>query len=92
MQSKFASKESVDQMVTALTGANDAKADPNLRRGTINSAIRWITFACNDIRTLETEVVLLRQALAKYGDRARMATVEPIDLQQAIDRAFEASS
>lgn len=38
---------------------------------------------------LADEIMLLRQALVKYGDRARMATVEPMELQQAIDRAFE---
>lgn len=33
---------------------------------------------------------LLRQAIVRYGDRRRMGTVEPQELQQAIDDAFEA--
>jgi hypothetical protein len=33
---------------------------------------------------------LLRQAIVRYGDRSRMGTVEPQELQQAIDDAFEA--
>lgn len=35
------------------------------------------------------EIELLRIAVVKYGDRSRMATVEPMSVQQAIDRAFE---
>jgi hypothetical protein len=34
---------------------------------------------------------LLRQAIVRYGDRGRMGTVEPQELQQAIDDAFEAA-
>lgn len=33
---------------------------------------------------------LLRQAVVRYADRSRMGTVEPQDLQQAIDDAFAA--
>lgn len=37
----------------------------------------------------DKEIHLLRQAIQRYGDPSRMATVEPMELQQAIDRAFE---
>lgn len=38
------------------------------------------------------EIKQLRIAVCRFGDRARMATVEPMELQQAIDRAFEFES
>lgn len=38
---------------------------------------------------LREEVRLLRQAVVRYGDKSRMGTVEPMALQQAVDRAFE---
>ncbi|MEP3669945.1 MAG: hypothetical protein ABJN42_24815 [Roseibium sp.] len=41
-------------------------------------------------RARDQEISLLRQAIVRYGDKARMGTVEPMALQQAIDRAFEA--
>ena len=37
----------------------------------------------------DKEIALLRKAVVQYGDRSRMATVADMDLQQAIDRAFE---
>jgi len=40
------------------------------------------------ISDMEKEIKLLRTAIARYGDRSRMGTVEPSDLQQAIDRAI----
>jgi len=39
----------------------------------------------------DKEINLLRQAVVRYCDPIRMATVEPMELQQAIDRAFETS-
>ena len=36
----------------------------------------------------EFEISMLRQALVRYGDRARMSNAPP-DLQHAIDRAFQ---
>ena len=38
----------------------------------------------------KAEIALLRRAVTRYCDRSRMGTVEPMDLQQAIDRAFQA--
>ena len=35
------------------------------------------------------EIELLRRVVTQYCDRSRIATVEPMDVQQAIDRAFE---
>jgi len=37
----------------------------------------------------DAEIELLRQAVVRYCDRSRMATVEPMEVQQVIDRAFE---
>jgi len=36
------------------------------------------------------EIGRLRLAIVRFGDRVKMANVEPMDLQQTIDRAFEA--
>lgn len=41
---------------------------------------------------LRDEIERLRIALVRFGDRSKMATVEPIELQQTIDRAFETQS
>ncbi|WP_319413918.1 hypothetical protein [uncultured Cohaesibacter sp.] len=38
---------------------------------------------------LKKERDLLRKAIVRYGDHSRMGTVEPMELQQAIDAAFE---
>lgn len=38
----------------------------------------------------EREIDLLRKAVVRYCDRSRMGTVEPMELQQVIDRAFQA--
>jgi len=35
------------------------------------------------------EIRLLRIAIVRYGDHSRMGTVEPMELQQVIDDAFE---
>lgn len=35
------------------------------------------------------EIAWLREAVVRYCDRSKMATVEPSEVQQAIDRAFE---
>lgn len=35
------------------------------------------------------EIEALREAIVRYGNRSRMGTVEPMSVQQAIDRAFE---
>lgn len=45
-----------------------------------------------ELREAAEEIHLLRAAVVRFGDRARMATVEPSALQQAIDRAFETRS
>ena len=37
----------------------------------------------------DKEIALLRKAVVQYGDRSRMATVSDMELQQAIDRAFQ---
>lgn len=37
------------------------------------------------------EIEALRRAVRTYGDKTRMATVEPIFLQQVIDRAMAAA-
>lgn len=37
----------------------------------------------------DAEINQLRQAVVRYCDRSCMATVEPMEIQQAIDRAFE---
>ena len=34
------------------------------------------------------EIVALRMAIRRFGDKTRMATVEPMFLQQVIDRAM----
>lgn len=39
-------------------------------------------------RKARLEITFLRMALQRYGDRSRMATVEPMELQQVIDRTF----
>jgi hypothetical protein len=41
-------------------------------------------------RMAKIEIEALREAIVRYGNRSRMATVEPMSVQQAIDRAFEA--
>jgi hypothetical protein len=41
------------------------------------------------MRDASREIDLLQTAIVKYGDHSRMGTVEPMELQQAIDRAFE---
>jgi hypothetical protein len=40
-------------------------------------------------RMAKIEIEALRIAVVRYGNRSRMATVEPMSVQQAIDRAFE---
>lgn len=42
-------------------------------------------------RMAKLEIDALRQAIVRYGDKSRMGTVEPMNVQQAIDRAFEES-
>ncbi len=42
------------------------------------------------IKDRDLEILRLQTAIVRYGDRSRMGTVEPMELQQAIDRAFEA--
>jgi len=37
------------------------------------------------------EIDMLREAVGRYCDKSRMAAVEPSELQQAIDRCFEAT-
>lgn len=37
----------------------------------------------------DDEIALLRQAVTRYCDKSRMGTIEPMDVQQAVDRAFE---
>lgn len=44
------------------------------------------------IKRQEKEIELLREALRRYGEKGRMGTVEPIELQQAIDRALGGTS
>lgn len=39
---------------------------------------------------LDAEVQRLRRVVVQYGDRARMSNAADMELQQAIDRAFEA--
>ena len=39
----------------------------------------------------DREIALLRKALVRYGEKARMSMVADSELQQAIDRAFENS-
>ena len=39
-------------------------------------------------RKARIEIEFLRMAVMRYGDRSRMATVEPMGLQQVIDRTF----
>lgn len=46
----------------------------------------------HEIDCLRREVELLRKAVRRYGDRSRMATAEPMELQQAIDRAMSESN
>ena len=41
------------------------------------------------LKQRDDEIRLLRSAVTRYCDRSRMATVETIELQQAIDRAFQ---
>lgn len=41
------------------------------------------------MRNAAQEIDLLRTAVVRYGDKARMSNAEPMELQQAIDRAFE---
>jgi hypothetical protein len=40
------------------------------------------------LKERDDEIRLLRQAVTRYGDRKRMSFAEPMELQQAIDRAF----
>ena len=37
----------------------------------------------------DKEIALLRAAVTRYCDKSRMGTVEPMEVQQVIDRAFE---
>lgn len=39
-----------------------------------------------------TEIEMLRIAVVRYCDRGRMSTVDHMGVQQAIDRAFEATN
>jgi hypothetical protein len=40
------------------------------------------------IERRDQEVALLREAVTRYCDKSRMGTIEPMDVQQAVDRAF----
>ncbi len=51
-----------------------------------------VSDARGEVEKLKQEIHLLRAAIVRFGDRARMATVEPSPLQQVIDRALEARS
>jgi hypothetical protein len=42
------------------------------------------------IQDRDTEIRDLREVVVRFLNRSRIATVEPSNLQQAIDRAFEA--
>tara|TARA_R110002095_G_scaffold76356_1_gene65248 strand:- start:242 stop:409 length:168 start_codon:yes stop_codon:yes gene_type:complete len=37
----------------------------------------------------DREIALLRAAVTRYCDKSRMGTIEPMDVQQAVDRAFQ---
>jgi hypothetical protein len=37
---------------------------------------------------MEKEISLLRVAVTRYCDKSRMGTIEPMEVQQAVDRAF----
>jgi hypothetical protein len=51
-----------------------------------------LTLYRNMLKQRDNEIRLLQQAIVRYGDHSRMGTVEPMELQQAIDRAFEAKT
>lgn len=40
----------------------------------------------------DTEIQNLRAAVVRYCDKSRMGTIEPMSVQQAVDRAFERST
>lgn len=47
-----------------------------------------LSFYRDLIAQRDLEIKLLRQAVTRYCDKSRMGTIEPMDVQQAVDRAF----
>jgi hypothetical protein len=55
-------------------------------------AARYAASVLTELADAKREISILRDVVVTYGDRLRMATVHDMNMQQAIDRAFDRES
>jgi hypothetical protein len=74
--------ENPDIIDHLMSGIDNADRDPK-------SGDREMGGVLLTMREAAMEIYLLRQAVTRYCDASRMGTIEPMQVQQAVDRAFE---
>jgi hypothetical protein len=57
-------------------------------KDTITMTDDYLKLYRGPIKRRDQEIALLRIAVTRYCDKSRMGTIEPMDDQQAVDRAF----